>query len=146
MLCLKCYKPTFSLSCNGGLCCVFAIGFLRLRLVPKKGGKSTVQHRIPMDDAYAQWWLQNKTCVPGMPKAGSFASFWKRQVSPSSVNFFFFFLIYHSLKRKCGKAGNGEEGPSNFCPPSQINFFFFLKLPALLFYLYYFLLFSILPS
>ncbi|GAB5575305.1 noelin-3 isoform X1 [Prionailurus iriomotensis] len=48
------------------------------RLVPKKGGKCTVQHKTLMDDAFAQWWLQNKTCVPGMPKAGSFANFWKR--------------------------------------------------------------------
>ena len=60
---------------------MFAIGFLRPRLVPKKGGKCTVQHKTLMDDAFAQWWLQSKTCVPGMPKAGSFANFWKRYVS-----------------------------------------------------------------
>lgn len=58
--------------------CVSAIGFLRLRLVPKKGGKCTAQHRILMGDAFAQWLHRNKICVPGTPKAGSFASCWKR--------------------------------------------------------------------
>ena len=76
ILCLKLYKLMLSLT----LCvfCMFAVGFLRLRLVPKKGGRYIAQHRILMDDAFAQWLLQNKTCVPGMPKAGSFASCWKR--------------------------------------------------------------------
>lgn len=77
MLCLQLYKPTLFLSLS--VFSVFcAIDLLRLRLVPKKGGRYTAQHRILMDDAFAQWLLQNKTCAPGMPKAGSFASCWKR--------------------------------------------------------------------
>jgi hypothetical protein len=58
--------------------CVFALGYLRLRLVPRKVGKCTAQHRILMGGAFAQWWLQNRTCAPGMPKAGNFANCWKR--------------------------------------------------------------------
>lgn len=78
MFYLKCYKPTLSLSCNGSLCFMFPIGFLRLRLVLKKGGRCTAQLKILMGGAFAQLLLRNKTCVPGMPKAGNFANYWKR--------------------------------------------------------------------
>jgi hypothetical protein len=53
-----------------------------------------------MGDAFVLWLLQNKTCVPEMPKAGSFASYWKRYVA--YVLLHIFVEINHFLGRNYG--------------------------------------------
>ena len=61
---------------------------------------------------------------PGCQKQAASPTAGKGRCPVSPVHIFI--EIHHSLKRKCRKAGNGEEGP-NFCPLSQITFSLSLK-------------------